>query len=796
MPGNYSKMKVAELRSKLEELGLETKGLKAVLVKRLEDAESTPAEAPAAVEEEEPAEPPAAEKPAAVEEPAAAEEPAADDGAAAAAAAAAEAKATAAAAAAEAKAAAAAAAADAKAAAEAAAAKAAAEAKAAAAAEAKRQAEADAATKAAAVKEASAYAAAVKEAAAAKAAAAKAAAAKKAEAQAAAVAAAKASAAKLAAETLAATEAEAAALDAEEAAEEAAAKAAKAAKGGKKKKRGKKKKAAHTKAEPEAEEAPAAAAKPSALSALTVNPSKAAAAEVEYVADDTIEVPETEEYEEFKRVFASFAKPDELLPGKDGAKPKKAPAAEEAEGAKGEEKEEKDENKEEEDEDEDDDEKELSKKKKKLMSRMTVAQLKHLVKTPELVETHDANSTDPRLLTHLKSYRNTVPVPRHWSQKRKYLQGKRGIEKAPFQLPDFIEDTGISKIREAYMDKAAEKTAKQKQRERTMGKANKIDIDYQILHDAFFRFQTKPKMSGPGELYYEGKEFEVNVSEKRPGFLSDALSEALAMPEGAPPPWLINMQRYGPPPSYPALQIQGLNAPIPDGAQFGYHPGGWGKPPVDEFGRPLYGDVFGTQAAKVTSGPPPERAPWGELEEEESDSSSEEEEDEGEGMDDETSESGISSVTSIASMSSLASGLETPDAIDLRKDGGAPKLFQVLEQKETRVGSGIMGSSHGYVVPGEGGAEEAASSGKGRAGADLLRKDSNVDVQLDPKDLESDEAMQAALKKKFEDAQAVESAKRSREDLSGMVADEAGRLNKKRKASEKKKEGKQYKNVF
>lgn len=60
-----------------------------------------------------------------------------------------------------------------------------------------------------------------------------------------------------------------------------------------------------------------------------------------------------------------------------------------------------------------------------------------------------------------------------------------------------------------------------------------------------------------------------------------------------PPPWLIAMQRYGPPPSYPNLKIPGLNAPIPDGSSFGYHAGGWGKPPVDEFGRPLYGDVFG-----------------------------------------------------------------------------------------------------------------------------------------------------------------------------------------------------------
>lgn len=42
----------------------------------------------------------------------------------------------------------------------------------------------------------------------------------------------------------------------------------------------------------------------------------------------------------------------------------------------------------------------------------------------------------------VQAYRNTVSVPRHWSQKRKYLQGKRGIEKPPFKLPDFIEATG------------------------------------------------------------------------------------------------------------------------------------------------------------------------------------------------------------------------------------------------------------------------------------------------------------------------------------------------------------------
>jgi len=47
--------------------------------------------------------------------------------------------------------------------------------------------------------------------------------------------------------------------------------------------------------------------------------------------------------------------------------------------------------------------------------------------------------------------------------------------------------------------------------------------------------------------------------------LSDELKAALNIPALAAPPWLINMQRYGPPPSYPNLKIPGLNAPIPEG---------------------------------------------------------------------------------------------------------------------------------------------------------------------------------------------------------------------------------------
>ncbi len=48
--------------------------------------------------------------------------------------------------------------------------------------------------------------------------------------------------------------------------------------------------------------------------------------------------------------------------------------------------------------------------------------------------------------------------------------------------------------------------------------------------------------------------------------LSPELMEALGIVSAIiPPPWLLNMQRYGPPPSYPNLKIPGLNAPIPEG---------------------------------------------------------------------------------------------------------------------------------------------------------------------------------------------------------------------------------------
>jgi len=134
-----------------------------------------------------------------------------------------------------------------------------------------------------------------------------------------------------------------------------------------------------------------------------------------------------------------------------------------------------------------------------LSQKLTVAELKQLVDRPEVVEWFDADARDPRLLVSLKSYRNTVPVPSHWNAKRDYLAGKRGIEKAPYLLPPWIADTGIGEQRDASKAKEASQTLRQKTRERVQPKMGKMDIDYQKLHDAFFKYQGKPNMSKFGE---------------------------------------------------------------------------------------------------------------------------------------------------------------------------------------------------------------------------------------------------------------------------------------------------------
>jgi len=324
----------------------------------------------------------------------------------------------------------------------------------------------------------------------------------------------------------------------------------------------------------------------------------------------------------------------------------------------------------------------------------------------------DTTAPDPILLVYMKSYKNSVPVPRHWSQKRKFLQNKRGILKPPFRLPENIEKTGIARLRDPFNDRDAGRLIKQKLRERMNPKLGKIDIDYEILHNAFFKYQSKPKLTVHGDIYYEGREDEVKMRSYKPGRVSEELRIALGISEYAPPPWIINMQRYGPPPSYPNLKIPGVNCPLPNSGQYGYV----FQRPLDDQGKPIMGgNIYGTMRTTDydEESAPVEKGLWGQIMEDDM-------------MDEiaepmelqETNEPRTESDIR-SGISSTISGMETPEN-DIRKQpqsanskmasqqvqninygDGVPKpLYQVLEPVTTSFGSNLYGSSHGYIIPG------------------------------------------------------------------------------------------------
>lgn len=190
---------------------------------------------------------------------------------------------------------------------------------------------------------------------------------------------------------------------------------------------------------------------------------------------------------------------------------------------------------------------------------------------------------------------------------------------------------------------------------------------------------------------------------------------------------------------------------------------------MDDFNRPLYGDVFGVvQGAEIANQNAIDRSRWGEIEiveAEESDEESEEEEEEEE--DDEDGEemggapadgletpSGLATPSGYNSVTStVPGGLETPDFIELRKrtqrddtdDGprGPRELYHVIPERETAV-KGFMGSSTGYDLSGAHGSGAPVLGAEDRG---TKRKAGDVDVSLDGDDLTP-----AQLKAKYEAA--------------------------------------------
>ena len=221
---------------------------------------------------------------------------------------------------------------------------------------------------------------------------------------------------------------------------------------------------------------------------------------------------------------------------------------------------------------------ESRKKRKKILKEQgqsLLADLKSKAQYPEVVEPWDTNANDPELLIHFKCMPNTVPVPIHWAQNGKYLQSQRGKVRKPYKLPDYIEATGISRIR--LIELPVHISLQQNTRRRMRPKLGRTDIDYQILYDAFFKYQTKKRLTKLGEVYYEGKETDKRMSKFKPGKLSRNLRNALGISASTIPPFVQNMQRYGPPPAYPFLKIPGVNIPDDDASAMAT-PGLWDEP--------------------------------------------------------------------------------------------------------------------------------------------------------------------------------------------------------------------------
>jgi splicing factor 3B subunit 2 len=264
----------------------------------------------------------------------------------------------------------------------------------------------------------------------------------------------------------------------------------------------------------------------------------------------------------------------------------------------------------------------------------------------------------------------------------------------------------------------------------------KLDIDYRTLHDAFFRYQTKPRLTQYGDLYYEGKEYEVEMHEKRPGVLSQELRDALGMPDGAPPPWLLAMQRFGPPPSYPNLRVPGVNAPLPSGAEVGMHAGGWGRP----------GEAS-MQGGLDDAPPPIDISHWGELPPETQTERSDEEEEGGGGAEsdeeDKTAEAGGADHADtgglVSGLETPLSGLETPQHVEgtLRK---TKALYEVLHEAPASVGGALMGSERTYSRAG------------GEERVDLLKSQRTEAVELALAPEEIGKLTEDQLKKRYEKA--------------------------------------------
>ena len=334
----------------------------------------------------------------------------------------------------------------------------------------------------------------------------------------------------------------------------------------------------------------------------------------------------------------------------------------------------------------------LSSRQLRKSTKVPLALLKSATNNPQLVDWYDVDAKDPYLLVALKSQPNAVQVPEHWTAKREYLSQRKGLERHPFQLPKYIQDTGIQEMRGAD-----DRNLRQQQRDKVQPKMGRLDIDYQRLHDAFFKHQSKPRLFGFGDLYFEGREgedFKEEVLSLKPGVISSALRKALELPDNnrVPPPWISLMVKLGKSQSYKQLLIPGVDM---------------------EYDNKGYRD--GSSRGQMMRG-----EHWGKLTEESESEEEEEEEEEEEALgevlaEDQEDEVNIDdeqpvkvAITEVGRNGRQVSTKSTP----IESDEGPKSLYRVLEEKKMDAGDGILDSKVGYNLDNGNGNGNAAEESK------------------------------------------------------------------------------------
>ena len=181
-------------------------------------------------------------------------------------------------------------------------------------------------------------------------------------------------------------------------------------------------------------------------------------------------------------------------------------------------------------------------------------------------------------------YRNTglgptlePPRPSFCSAEARHeRRGAAGFHRAAHRL---------QKLRDAYAGTGVIRSGlKQKGKDRTTAKLGKIDIDY-VLHAPVFNRSRRTQDVQSRRVVLRGQGVRDGLGAIRGALRSKEVPEALGMSDAAPRSH--QHAAIGPPPCRDAQEPEDRRCPPGDLGRFvQVHPGGWGKPPDDEYATP------------------------------------------------------------------------------------------------------------------------------------------------------------------------------------------------------------------